>query len=118
MNKAPKGEVFEGRSAEMKGETPWLASEDLMGLGDVKVKIIACHRYREVEFEAGRKEPTVYTLQFEGKQKQLVLNSTNRRKLVARFGPDVKSWKGQDIVLYVDTNVRMMGKIVSGIRIR
>lgn len=113
-----KGEEFEGRSCEMKSDTPWLASEDLLGLGDVKVKIVACHRYRDVEFDAGRKEPTVYTLQFEGKKKQLVLNSTNRRTLVNKFGPNVKDWKGKEIVLWVDQKVRMMGKTVCGIRVR
>ena len=116
MNK-PDGEVFEGRSSEMK-ESPWLASEDLMDAGDVKVKIVACHRYKDVEFDKGRKEPTVYTLQFEGKQKQLVLNNTNRKTLVAKFGTNVKEWTDKEVVLFVDKNVRFAGKRVCGIRIK
>ena len=116
MNK-PDGEVFEGRSSEMK-ESPWLASEDLMDAGDVKVKIVACHRYKDVEFDKGRKEPTVYTLQFEGKQKQLVLNNTNRKTLVAKYGTNVKDWTDKEVVLFVDKNVRFAGKRVCGIRIK
>lgn len=118
MEKKPKGEVFEGRSSEMKKETMWLSSEDILGLGDVKVKIARCHRYKDVKFEEGRSEPVVYALEFEGGDKQLVLNSTNRKKIVSMFGVDVKNWSGQTITLYVDTRVRMMGKIVNGIRIK
>ncbi|HBH91395.1 MAG TPA: hypothetical protein DDY27_15975 [Hyphomonadaceae bacterium] len=113
----PKGEVFEGRSAEMK-ESPWLASEDILDAGDVKVKIVRCHRYKDVQFDAGRKEPTVYALEFEGKSKQLVLNSVNRKTLVAKFGTDVRKWSGQEVCLWVDRNVRFAGRTVNGVRIK
>lgn len=114
----PKGEAFEGRSAEMKKETPWLSSEDLMDLGDVKVTIEGCFRHTNVEFDAGRKEKQIHTIKFKGKSKQLVLNSTNRKTLVQKFGTNVKDWKGKEVMLWVDKNVRMMGKTVSGIRIK
>lgn len=111
-------EIFEGRSGEMKKDTPWLASEDIIGLGDVTVEIVCCHRHRDVEFDAGRKEACVYSVEFKGKKKQLVLNSVNRKSLVSLFGVNVKDWAGQTIKLYVDPHVKMMGKIVPGIRIR
>ena len=117
MTQKPEGEVFEGRSAEMK-DSPWLASEDLLGAGEVKVKIVRCHRYKNVEFDKGRKEPTVYAIEFEGKQKQLVLNSTNRKTLVAKFGTDVREWNDKEVVLFVNPKVRFAGKTVCGIRIR
>ncbi len=117
-NKKPEGEAFEGRSSEMKKESLWLASEDIMGLGDVKVEIEKVYRFREVEFEQGRKERDVYTIAFKNKQKQMVLNSTNRKTLVGLFGVNVKDWAGKTVHLYVDTNVKMRGKIVSGIRIK
>lgn len=113
----PKGEVFEGRSSEMK-ESPWLSSEDILDVGDVPVKIIRCHRYRNVEFDKGRREDTVYTLEFDGKAKQLVLNSTNRKSLVAKFGTDVRKWVDQEITLWVDRKVRFAGRTVNGIRIK
>lgn len=112
------GELFEGHSSEMKTNSPWLASEDLLGKGDVPVVIKACHRHKDVEFEAGRKEQVVYSLEFEKASKHLVLNSTNRKTLVAHFGANVADWKGKKITLYVDDNVKMMGKRVCGVRIR
>jgi hypothetical protein len=111
-------EPFSGRSSEMKKDTPWLSSEDLIGLGDVKVKVEAVYRHRDVEFDAGRKEKEVYSVKFVGKAKQLVLNSTNRKTLVAKFGVNVKDWADKDVVLFVDSNVRMMGKTVCGVRIK
>jgi hypothetical protein len=108
---------FEGRSAEMKKDSPWLASEDIMGL-EIEVEIEKVFRHQDVEFDAGRKEKTVYSIAFVGKKKQLVLNSTNRKTLVAKFGVNVKDWAGKKATLYVDQNVRLMGKKVCGIRIK
>jgi hypothetical protein len=34
------------------------------------------------------------------------------------FGNDVTTWKGKQIMLYVDPNVKMKGETVGGIRIR
>ena len=113
-----ESEEFTGRSAEMKKNTPWLSSEDLIGLADVKVEIEAVYRHKDVEFDAGRKEAEVYSVKFKGKSKQLVLNSTNRKTLVSKFGVNVKDWAGKSVVLFVDPNVRMMGKTVSGVRIK
>lgn len=113
-----KAEVFSGRSSEMKKDTPWLSSEDIIGLGDVQVVVEGVCRHQDVEFDAGRKEKTVYSIKFKGKQKQLVINSTNRKMLVSKFGVNVKDWVGKEVTLYVDTNVRMMGKTVNGIRIK
>lgn len=115
--KDPVGETFEGFSSEMK-DSPWLSSEDLMHVEEAEVEIIACHRYKNVEFDAGRSEPVIYTLQFVGKKKELVLNSTNRKTLVSKFGTNVKDWAGKKVKLYVDRNVKMMGKTVCGVRIR
>lgn len=61
---------------------------------------------------------TVYSLEFDKASKQLILNSTNRKTLVKKFGPNVKDWAGKKIVLYVDQNVKMMGKTVCGVRIK
>ena len=110
-------EPFEGRSSEMKKDSPWLASEDIMGL-EVEVEIEKVYRHMDVEFEAGRKEKILYSVAFVGKKKQLVLNSTNRKKLLAKFGVNVKEWVGKKVTLFVDSEVKLMGKKVSGIRIK
>jgi len=113
-----RSEEFTGAAPEMKKPTLWLSSEDLYGLGDVKVTIARVHRHHDVEFDAGRKEKIVHALEFVGKEKQLVINATNRKMLMFRFGREVTQWVGKQIVLYVDDNVRLAGKKVCGIRIR
>lgn len=96
----------------------WLASEDLTGLGDVKLKIEAVISHGTVKFDKGRAKDAVFALKFEGKDKQLALNSTNRKCLVRAFGSLTKNWKGQTITLYVDPGVSIGGKVVGGLRIR
>lgn len=110
-----KSTEFDGRSAEMKKPTPWLASEDIIGLTPVKCKVKKCWLHKGAEFDGGRKED-VYALEFEGKKKQLVLNSTNRRTMVSMFGVKVTDWAGKEIEL-ITVKCKMMGKTVDGIRI-
>lgn len=99
--------------------SPWLASEDLVGLGDVECVIEDVLIYDEVMFDGGRKEKNVPTLKFANKQKQLVLRtSANRKTLVRKFGSDTKNWRGKSIKLFHDATVKFGGKNVGGIRIR
>lgn len=108
---------FDGHVAELKKPSPWLASEDLLGRGDVPVVIDRCFRHSNVAFEDGRKE-TVYALSFVGKKKQLILNATNRKRLTLMFGPHVKDWSGQEVVLYIEQTRAVGGGKTNGIRIR
>ena len=117
---APKQEpkVFTGLSGMLR-TSPWLASEDLVGLGDVPAEIEDVLLYDEVAFDKGRKERNVPALKFRGKAKQLVLRtSANRRALVRMFGANTQAWRGQSILLYHDPDVRFGGKAVGGIRIK
>lgn len=117
---APKQEpkVFTGLSGMLR-TSPWLASEDLVGLGDVPAEIEDVLLYDEVAFDRGRKERNVPALKFRGKAKQLVLRtSANRRALVRMFGANTQAWRGQTILLYHDPDVRFGGKAVGGIRIK
>lgn len=111
-----KSSEFTGRSSVMRAETPWLASEDILELGDVEVVIKACYFHKQAEFEDGRKED-VYALAFEGKKKQLVLNATNRRRLVSLYGVEASRWKGKKITLHV-VKLKAWGEECYGIRIR
>ena len=86
--------------------------------GDIKVTILACYRHEDVEFDAGRKRPVVYTVAFKGADKQLVLNATNRKSLSTLFGRDVTKWKGKKVELFVQDGIKLGGKTVKGIRIR
>lgn len=116
-------ESFAGRSAEMRKDTPWLASEDLMDLGkEPVVEIAGVFKHKNAVFDDGRKD-TVYALAFKGGKKQLVLNATNRKRLVDMFGTTkVDQWIGKKIRLYVEDGVRKpggaRGETTRGIRVR
>jgi hypothetical protein len=118
-----ESEQFDGRSAEMRKATPWLSSEDIRDIGhDVEVVIEAVYKHKNAVFDDGRKED-VFALKFQGKQKQLVLNATNRKRLIEIFGTtNVKQWAGKSILLYVEYGIRKpgggKGDTTCGIRVR
>lgn len=114
MKKVP----FDGRSAEMKKDSPWLASEDIDGLGDVKVTVENVFKNDDVIMDGGRKENNIYSLKFKGTDKEMILNSINRQRMVKMYGPKVADWKGKQIELYVDDKVKLKGSIVKGLRIK
>lgn len=116
MNSIP----YTGKVSGMK-TSPWLASEDLLGVGPVKIKISGVIENKDVEMEGGRKEAKLFSLAFHGIPKQMILNATNRRTLSAAFGADTKSWIDQQIELYVQDGIRKPGKgggTTTGLRIR
>ena len=114
---------LDGRSAEMRKPTPWLSSEDLMDIGhDVEVEIEGVFKHVDAASDDGRKE-TVFALKFAGKEKQFVLNVTNRKRLIDLFGTTkVPEWKGKKIKLYVEHGIRKpggkRGETTTGIRVR
>lgn len=113
----PTGQPYTGPSGGLKKDSHWLASEDI-GQRDVAVTIEAVEIYKDVVFDAGRKEPRLGALKFAGKEKRMILNATNRKALVRLFGMETKDWIGKGVTLYVDPNVRRGGERVPGLRIR
>ena len=110
-------ESFTGHSSQMKPPSDWLASEDIAHLGDIKLTVEEVFDNKQVEFEAGRKEDK-FSIKYVNGQKEMIVNSGHRKQMTLFFGPETKDWRGKTITLYVDTNVRLAGKTVSGIRIR
>ena len=109
---------YQGLSGALR-TSPWLASEDLVGLGEVEAVIEDVLVYDEVMFDGGRKEKNVPTLKFRDKQKQLVLRtSCNRKALVAAFGANTRNWREKTVKLFHDPSVKFGGKQVGGIRIK
>lgn len=109
---------FNGLSGALR-TSPWLASEDLIGLGEVPAEIEDVLLYDSVTFDGGRTEKNVPTLKFKGKAKQMVLRtSANRKALVHMFGADTKAWRGKTVKLYHDPAVKFGGKLVGGLRIK
>ena len=117
QNKLPPGKPYSGPSGALKKPSPWLAAEDI-GNREVTVTIETAEIFSRVEFDQGRSEENVGALKFTGKDKRMVLNSTNRKALVNLYGMNTADWQGKPVVLYVDFKVRMMCKTVAGLRIK
>lgn len=67
----------------------------------------------------GEAEENKWLLTFSELEKPFVLNSINGELIAQALGDeDFDGWIGKKIVLYVDPNVQMAGKIVGGIRCR
>ena len=121
----------------METKTDWrqyrksthLASADLDAMETAGTKLI--FSIKEVKYEtnvdvSGTKMDGIF-LHFVENIKPLKLNSTNN-KILAGFAKKngligkechvIENWKGMLIELYVDRNVKMMGAITDGIRIK
>lgn len=111
---------YTGKVSGMK-TSPWLASEDLLGIGSVNVEIEAVFKNEDVAMDAGRVEKLLFSLAFKGIPKQMILNATNRRTLSAAFGADTKQWIGKPIEVHVEDGIRKPGKgggTTTGLRIK
>lgn len=112
------GIPYEGRTAAMR-TSPWLAVENLDGLGDVPVKIAGVYKHTKVRMQDGKEQNQLFSLKFVGKELELPLNATNRKFLAERFGCEVKAWHGKEVVLYVQDGVKNpAGGKTKGIRIK
>ena len=96
-------------------KSEYLASEDLMGRGDV-VLTITNVEMENATFEQGRKEQ-VAVVTFKEAQRRMVLNKTNSRRIADWHGWDTDGWIDKQVTLYVD-QTRMAGKQVPCIRVR
>jgi hypothetical protein len=121
----------------METKTDWrkyrksthLASADLDAMETDKISLI--FTIKEVKYEqgvdvSGTKQDGIFCYFIEP-IKPLKLNSTNN-KILASFAKKngiigkechvIENWKGMNIELYVDRNVKMMGAITDGVRIK
>jgi len=89
----------------------YLAKEDLSG--ETRMRLVGIQA--EAVPGANRRK---LIAQFEGCEKQLILNSTNINRLTEIFGTtNTAHWRG-DVTVYVDPNVAYAGRRVGGIRIK
>jgi len=108
---------YTGKVMGMK-TSPWLASEDLEGLGkvggnvrgSVKVKISGVFKNENVTLDGGRVEKCLFSVSFEGISKQMILNATNRKSLTKAFGADTKKWIGGEIQLIAQDGIQKPGE--------
>jgi hypothetical protein len=113
---------FTGTTAQMR-DSEFLASEDFIvpgkdGYAQVVVTIEKVLERRNLTFADGRKKARAFTLRLVGKDRELLINATNREMLKKMFGMDSKTWIGQRVLLWVDPTVKLKGEIVPGIRIK
>ena len=111
---------YTGKVSGMKS-SPWLASEDLLGISPQQVIITGIFQHEDVPMDGGRKEKLLFAVGFEKIQKQMILNATNRKSLSRQFGADTKSWIGKSVMLYVQDGIRKPGgkpgETTTGLRI-
>jgi hypothetical protein len=112
-----KSEIYTGTVSAMR-TSPWLASEDLDGLGEVQAEIEAVYVHENAVMQDGRTQPRLFAIKFKSREKQMVLNATNRKTLVAAFGQPAK-WAGNKVGIYVQDGVKAVGGgKTKGLRLR
>lgn len=101
--------------------SPWLASEDLLGISPQQVVISGVFQHEDVPMDGGRKEKLLFAIGFEKIGKQMILNATNRKSLSRQFGADTKNWIGKSVSLFVQDGIRKpggrAGETTTGLRI-
>jgi hypothetical protein len=111
---------YKGKVSGMKS-SPWLASEDLLGISPQQVVIAGVYQHEDVPMDGGRKEKLLFAIGFEKIQKQMILNATNRKSLSRQFGADTKQWIGKEVTLTVQDGIRKpggrAGETTTGLRI-
>ncbi len=110
---------YTGNVTGMKQASKFLASEDLIGRGEIQIEITGVFEHRDETMQDGRKKD-LFSVAFAKTPKRMVLNATNRRTLAMAFGADVNGWVGKMVGLYVQDGVRNPagGEAVTGLRIR
>ena len=87
----------------------WLAAAEIEG----KVFRLIISAYGVETYDDGTK----MTVNFQGAQKGMVLNATNRGTLVWLFGDEADNWIGKEIELFTEP-VTFKGKVSAGLKVR
>jgi hypothetical protein len=93
--------------------TKYLSAADLDG----QVVVLAMSNVLMEDIGFGGDKKVLPVLYFEGKDKGLVLNKTNSRKIAEMFGDDTDDWTGQQIALF-EAMVEFQGDTVAAIRVK
>ena len=102
----PPGQKYAGPSGIAR-ESNWLTNEDIPHDRDTLVTIETVVLRRNLTMDQGRKKDIALSLKFEGKQRELMLNATNRKTLAALFRSNqCEAWWGKRVLLYVEQGVR------------
>lgn len=105
MADVPNGEVYKGPCG-IGRDSPWLTNEDIPHDRDVTATIEKVVVRRNLAMQGGREKRVALSLAFVGKDRELMLNATNRKVLAALFGANTGEWFGKRVYLYVEQDVR------------
>ena len=105
MTDMPRGEDYKGPCGVAR-DSIWLTNEDIPHDRDVGLTIEKVVMRKNMVMQGGREKPIGLSLRFVGKERELLLNATNRKVLAALFGNACESWFGKKVLLYVEPNVR------------
>lgn len=110
---------FTGNVSQMKQASVFLASEDFIGMGDVKVTISGVYEHADEVMQDGKKK-SFFSIGFNDKPKRMVLNATNRKTLAAAFGAKTPEWIGKQCFIFVKDGIRNPagGETVCGLRLK
>jgi hypothetical protein len=120
----PPGETIAGLSSQMRKPAPWLEAEDVLEAGGrIEAMIGRVVHYPIVVFGGGHEEEDMYAIHWStagvDDLKPLLLNKTNRQRLVAAWGKRVVEWMGRRVVLLtVRTTNPKTGEPCPGTRLR
>ena len=105
MPDTPAGDAYRGPCGIARDST-WLTSEDLPADRDVTVTVDCVVIRRKLTMQGGREKPIGLSLRFVKRERELLLNATNRKALSALYGSDTAAWFGRPVILYVEQDVR------------
>jgi len=95
----------------------WLGAIDIAHKAPVQVKIKRLFKFKDEEFERGRKE-SGWALEFEGATKAMIVNVTNATTLYTKYGKTPEELIGKTITLIVEKLKREFNNRTHGIRIQ
>lgn len=105
MSDTPPGEPYKGPPGIARDST-WLTNEDIPHDRDTVAVIEAVLIRKNLKFQGGRDKPVGLSIKFVGKQRELLLNATNRKVLAALYGAHTGDWFGRSVALFVEQDVR------------
>jgi len=120
MGEKYTGTAFKGNAGLLK-DSAWLTAESLPSDRDTVVQIDpheGVQHYENITLGGGTKKDKKAhygALRFVGKEKELGLNSTNLKVLIALFGKETAKWYGQHVALHVEKVIKppAAGKVAS-----
>lgn len=106
MSDVPGGMEYRGPSGIAR-ESTWLTNEDIPHDRDTEVTIESVTLRRDLQMQGGRPKKVALSLKFVGKQRELMLNATNRKTLAALAKTnECAAWFGMRVALFVEQDVR------------